>query len=143
MRLPVGVKRRQTPVHFCPLVASKTSKLLMSAAALISPVTRNLCRSGLRVNPSIPLRTTSVRFGAHTSRSTPFATHSLARRQASSMASESYKSSESDSRNQEGRSSLPNAGESAPYAARAKAGSSVSNSFFPMGYREGFSQWVR
>jgi cardiolipin-specific phospholipase len=33
--------------------------------------------------------------------------------------------------------------EGTPYAARAAAGAAAaSNSFFPLGYREGFSQWV-
>lgn len=33
--------------------------------------------------------------------------------------------------------------EGTPYAARAAVGAAAaSNSFFPLGYREGFSQWV-
>lgn len=33
--------------------------------------------------------------------------------------------------------------EGTPYAARAAAGAAAaSTSFFPLGYREGFSQWV-
>lgn len=142
LRLPVGVKRRfLSSVHFCPFIASKTRTLPMSTTARLLPATGNICCSGFRASSaSLRIKPPVQRWGPTSTRFVRFATRST-RRQASSMASESYNSSDSDARNQSGRNSPT--GENAPYAARAKAGSSVSNSFFPMGYREGFSQWVR
>ena len=83
----------------------------------------------------------SARHWAYTLRPVPFATYSRRRHQ-SSMASESLNSSESDVRNQGNRRSSSQTREGTPYAARAAAGAAVANSFFPLGYREGFSQWV-
>ncbi|KAJ5477422.1 cardiolipin-specific deacylase [Penicillium diatomitis] len=59
------------------------------------------------------------------------------------MASESANSSsQEESRNRRRPSSAMQGEEGTPYAARAAAGAAAaSNSFFPLGYREGFSQW--
>ncbi|KAJ5246073.1 cardiolipin-specific deacylase [Penicillium chermesinum] len=57
------------------------------------------------------------------------------------MAPESYQASVSDGQKHGKSSSSQGTQEGAPSAMRAKAGSAVSNSFFPLGYREGFSQW--
>ncbi|KAF7719910.1 Cardiolipin-specific deacylase [Penicillium ucsense] len=59
------------------------------------------------------------------------------------MASESANSSSQEESRDRRRPSSPMQGEEGtPYAARAAAGAAAaSNSFFPLGYREGFSQW--
>ncbi|KAJ5678821.1 cardiolipin-specific deacylase [Penicillium macrosclerotiorum] len=57
------------------------------------------------------------------------------------MASESLNSSQEDVREHSSRNSAARNREGTPYAARAAAGAAVANSFFPLGYREGFSQW--
>ncbi|KAJ6119420.1 cardiolipin-specific deacylase [Penicillium sp. IBT 18751x] len=56
------------------------------------------------------------------------------------MASESLNSSESDQEHHQRRSNTQGR-EGTPYAARAAAGAAAASSFFPLGYREGFSQW--
>ncbi|KAJ6036474.1 cardiolipin-specific deacylase [Penicillium herquei] len=57
------------------------------------------------------------------------------------MASESLKSSDTDVREHSNRSSSQQGREGTPYAAGAAAGARAANAFFPLGYREGFSQW--
>lgn len=78
---------------------------------------------------------------AHTSRSVLFATYAFKRRQSSAMASESLNPSETDQEHHQRRSNTQGR-EGTPYAARAAAGAAAASSFFPLGYREGFSQWV-
>lgn len=58
------------------------------------------------------------------------------------MASENLNPSDSDARENEQRRSGSHSREGTPYAARAAAGAAAASSFFPLGYREGFSQWV-
>ncbi|KAJ5121998.1 CCAAT-binding factor complex subunit HapC [Penicillium atrosanguineum] len=77
---------------------------------------------------------------AHISRPVLFATYALKPRQSSTMASESLNSSESDQEHHQRRSNTQGQ-EGTPYAARAAAGAAAASSFFPLGYREGFSQW--
>ncbi|KAJ5106479.1 cardiolipin-specific deacylase [Penicillium angulare] len=57
------------------------------------------------------------------------------------MASESLNQSEADVRGQNHRGPPPNRPEGTPYAARAAAGAKAASAFFPLGYKEGFSQW--
>ena len=60
------------------------------------------------------------------------------------MASGSIDSPPEESRERRRPLSPMQGEEGTPYAARAAVGAAaVSNSFFPLGYREGFSQWVR
>lgn len=71
-----------------------------------------------------------------------FAT-SIGHRQFSSMASESLNSTQEESHEHTRHRSPMQGQEGMPYAARAAAGAAAaSNSFFPLGYREGFHQWV-
>ncbi|KAK5787834.1 hypothetical protein VI817_010331 [Penicillium citrinum] len=58
------------------------------------------------------------------------------------MASGSLDSSEREAHEHSNRTSDQENRSGTPYAARAAAGAAVANSFFPLGYREGFSQWV-
>ncbi|KAJ5964273.1 uncharacterized protein N7479_004149 [Penicillium vulpinum] len=64
-------------------------------------------------------------------------------RQLSSMASESLNSSQEDIRGHHQRSggSSTERISGTPYAAQAAAGAAAASAFFPLGYREGFSQW--
>ncbi|KAJ5579228.1 cardiolipin-specific deacylase [Penicillium hetheringtonii] len=57
------------------------------------------------------------------------------------MASGSLDSSEREAHERSNRTSDQENRSGTPYAARAAAGAAVANSFFPLGYREGFSQW--
>ncbi|KAJ5893768.1 cardiolipin-specific deacylase [Penicillium taxi] len=57
------------------------------------------------------------------------------------MASETMNTSDADARSHSGRSSPTNGRESTPFAANTAAGAAAAASFFPLGYREGFSQW--
>ncbi|KAJ5788535.1 hypothetical protein N7457_003525 [Penicillium paradoxum] len=64
-------------------------------------------------------------------------------RQHSSMASESLNSSQEDIHRHQRRADgthVP-ATTGTPYAAQAAAGAAAARAFFPLGYREGFSQW--
>lgn len=74
--------------------------------------------------------------------SAPLATYTQKCRLASTMASESLNSSEREAREHSNRTSSSEDRTGTPYAAKAAAGAAAANSFFPLGYREGFSQWV-
>lgn len=58
------------------------------------------------------------------------------------MASESLNPSEADVREHRKHQPAVQRREGTPYAARAAGGAAAAHSFFPLGYREGFSQWV-
>jgi cardiolipin-specific phospholipase len=60
------------------------------------------------------------------------------------MASESLNSSHEDvhGRHQRPVENSPERISRTPYAAQAAAGAAAARAFFPLGYREGFSQWV-
>lgn len=115
----------------------------MSFIPRILPVTAISCQSGPRAANNSRLLCLSVsRYHAHTPRFVHFATYPLGRRKSSSMASESLNSSEADVREHNRHHSAAPSREGTPYAARAAAGAAAASSFFPLGYREGFSQWV-
>lgn len=62
----------------------------------------------------------------------------------SSMASESLNSSHENVHGRDqhlGESNIERT-PGTPYAAQAAAGAAAARAFFPLGYREGFSQWV-
>ncbi|KAJ5244269.1 hypothetical protein N7489_004365 [Penicillium chrysogenum] len=75
-------------------------------------------------------------------RSAVFATHPR-RHRLSSMASESLNSSHEDVHGHHQRpvENNPERISRTPYAAQAAAGAAAARAFFPLGYREGFSQW--
>jgi len=113
----------------------------MRIVARIIPVTEITCRPGARtVNfTRFPLLAQRV----YTTRPALFATYSIGRRKSSSMASESLNSSQTDVRDHGDRGSPSQSRERLPHAAGAAAGAkAASPAFFPLGYREGFSQWV-
>jgi cardiolipin-specific phospholipase len=60
------------------------------------------------------------------------------------MASESLNSSQEDVRGHHERSdeTSRNGSSRTPYATQAAAGAAAARAFFPLGYREGFNQWV-
>jgi hypothetical protein len=62
----------------------------------------------------------------------------------SSMASESLNSSQEDVRGHQHRSdgNSSDGSSGTPYATQAAAGAAAARAFFPLGYREGFNQWV-
>jgi hypothetical protein len=116
----------------------------MSVASQLLPATETICQFGSR--PNNPLRSIVLPFSrgwANPAHLVAFATYSLGRRQYSSMTSESLNPSQEESREHRRHASPMQGQEGTPYAARAAAGAAAaSNSFFPLGYREGFSQWV-
>ncbi|KAJ5713830.1 cardiolipin-specific deacylase [Penicillium malachiteum] len=113
----------------------------MRIVARILPVTGNICLSGSHKVTFTRLAPLLARQRAYTQRFVLFATYSTGRRKSSSMASESLKSSDGDVREHGNRSSSQQGREGTPYAAGAAAGARAANAFFPLGYREGFSQW--
>ncbi|KAJ5601297.1 hypothetical protein N7510_010831 [Penicillium lagena] len=109
--------------------------------------TESTCHLGLRT-PRLPScfaisPTISTISSFRRACSVPFATLPARPRHSSSMASESFNSSQEDVRERREQGSMAQPREGTPYAARAAAGAAAAPSFFPMGYREGFSQWVR
>ncbi|KAJ5934326.1 cardiolipin-specific deacylase [Penicillium verhagenii] len=95
------------------------------------------CRPGTRTANLIRFLLTQR---LYTTRPPLFATYSLGRRKSSTMASESLKSSETEGHGS--RLSSSQSRERTPHAAGAAAGPNApSPAFFPLGYREGFSQW--
>lgn len=116
----------------------------MSVASQLLPATETICQFGSRsVNPLRSINLPVSRGWANPARLVAFATYSLGHRKYSSMTSESLNPSQDESREQRRRSSPMQGQEGTPYAARAAAGAAAaSNAFFPLGYREGFSQWV-
>lgn len=113
----------------------------MSTALL--PVAETVCHSASltpRYSTCLILSSANPRLWVYPTH-TPLATH-FGVRPSSSMTSESFNSSQEDVR--EHHQHRPNAQtvEGTPYAARAAAGAAAARSFFPLGYREGFSQWV-
>ena len=62
----------------------------------------------------------------------------------STMASESLNSSQEDVRRHQQHSdgNSRDGSSRTPYATRAAAGAAAARAFFPLGYREGFNQWV-
>lgn len=141
----VGVKRRHRFVsgfQGCAFLILASAHLLpMRILARIIPVTEISCRSGAHtVNfTRFPLLAQRV----YTTRPALFATYSIGRRKSSSMASESLNSSQTDVRDHDNRGSTSQSRDRLPHAAGAAAGAkAASPAFFPLGYREGFSQWV-
>lgn len=115
----------------------------MNFASQTLLLTRSISPSGSRTGNISRLVSPLVsRLWAHTPRPVLFATDTSRRRQSSTMASESLNSSESDAREHRQHRNSTEGREGTPYAARAAAGAAAANSFFPLGYREGFSQWV-
>ncbi|CAG7923688.1 unnamed protein product [Penicillium olsonii] len=57
------------------------------------------------------------------------------------MASESLNSSREDVRGQRSERNSSDSSQGTPYAASAAAGAAAARAMFPLGYREGFSQW--
>ncbi|KAJ5085899.1 cardiolipin-specific deacylase [Penicillium argentinense] len=108
--------------------------------ALLPLATDPLYLSGSRTAPSRLAPRHIAQYWACTPRLASFATSIPSHRQASTMASESLNPSDRDAR-EHNRNSNPNGREGTPYAARAAAGAAAASSFFPLGYREGFSQW--
>jgi len=105
------------------------------------PLTRSIGPSSSRiVNISRLILLPVSRHWAHTPCPVHLAIYTFCRR-SSTMASESWNSSESDRENGQRRDSM-HVREGTPYATRAAAGATAASSFFPLGYREGFSQWV-
>lgn len=115
----------------------------MNLASQTLLLTRSIGPSGYRTGNISRLISPPVsRLWAHTPRPVLFATDTSRRRQSSTMASESLDSSESDAREHRQHRNSTEGREGTPYAARAAAGAAAASSFFPLGYREGFSQWV-
>lgn len=129
----VGVKRRRR-LSPCPEPRS------MSVANLLP---RRFLHHNYSLKTPFLLSRPFVRQNwVYTLHSSSFATSTLKYHPASTMASESLNSSDGDAREHSNRSSSSENRGGTPYAARAAAGAAVANSFFPLGYREGFSQWV-
>lgn len=106
--------------------------------------TETVCQPGSRTANALWTACPPIsRYWDHTPRSpVPFATDSLGRRKSSSMASDPLNPSEADVREHNQHRSAAPSREGTPYAARAAAGAAAASTFFPLGYREGFSQWV-
>lgn len=141
----VGVKRRHRFVsgfQGCAFFFLVSSRLLpMRIVAHIISVTENTCRSGARTVNFRRFPLLAQRF--YTTYPALFATSSIGRRKSSSMASESLNSSQTDVRDHSSRGSPSQSHERLPHAAAVAAGGkAASPAFFPLGYREGFSQWV-
>lgn len=124
----------------------KPAQLPMGLVALHLLPTESTCHLGVRT-PKLPWcfaisPTISTFSSFRRICSVPFATLPARLRHSSSMASESINSSQEDVRERREQRSMAQAREGTPYAARAAAGAAAAPSFFPMGYREGFSQWV-
>ncbi|KAJ5586909.1 cardiolipin-specific deacylase [Penicillium hispanicum] len=114
----------------------------MNVAFQLLPATETVCQSGSRSAKSSRLVSfPAARHRANSPRPVPFATYSLGHRQSSSMASESLNSSDADIHSHRPHRSAAQGREGTPHAAGAAAGAAAANSFFPLGYREGFSQW--
>ncbi|KAJ5897453.1 cardiolipin-specific deacylase [Penicillium tannophilum] len=112
----------------------------MRIVAHIISVTENTCRSGARTVNFRRFPLLAQRF--YTTYPALFATSSIGRRKSSSMASESLNSSQTDVRDHSSRGSPSQSHERLPHAAAVAAGGkAASPAFFPLGYREGFSQW--
>lgn len=118
---------------------SATVQLLLTETSCLPNL--RVAGSSLRLIPPF-----SVSYYRAQPRLVVFATVPLGHRH-SSMASESLNSSQEDVHGREQRSQRsqrtstpPPPG--VPYATQAAAGAAAARALFPLGYREGFSQWV-
>jgi hypothetical protein len=115
---------------------SATVQLLLTETLYLTNLRTADIASRLAFPSSAPQRQAKLR-------SAVFAT--LPRRQRlSSMASESLNSSHEDvhGRHQRPVENNPERISRSPYATQAATGAAAARAFFPLGYREGFSQWV-
>lgn len=115
---------------------SATVQLLLAETLYLTNLRTADIASRLAFPFSVPRRQAKLR-------SVVFAT--LPRRQRlSSMASESLNSSHEDihGRHQRPVENNPERISGSPYATQAATGAAAARAFFPLGYREGFSQWV-
>lgn len=115
---------------------SATVQLLLAETLCLTNLQTADIASRLAFPFSVPRRQAKLR-------SVVFAT--LPRRQRlSSMASESLNSSHEDihGRHQRPVENNPERISGSPYATQAATGAAAARAFFPLGYREGFSQWV-
>jgi hypothetical protein len=137
--LPVGVKprRRLSP---CPKPRSMNVANLLSTRFLLSNQIFHPALS--RSTSTFISRPVPQQHWVDCPHSAPLATYTQKCRLASTMASESLNTAEREAREHSNRSSSSEDRTGTPYAARAAAGAAAANSFFPLGYREGFSQWV-
>lgn len=104
-----------------------------------------ICQSGYCAATFVRSRCQPAsRYRDNSPRLIPFATYTPGPRNSSSMASESLNQSDADMhQHHQQHSSAALHREGTPYAARAAAGAAAATTtYFPLGYREGFSQWV-
>lgn len=115
----------------------------MNITAQLLLATESACQSGYRsVQYSRLSSLPALRPGTLHLRFATFATYPpRRRRRLAPMASDPLNPSDSDGGDKNSRS-ISRGREGTPFASRAAAGATAASSLFPMGYREGFSQWV-